>query len=314
MKIWLSKNSEVSIHDQITTQIVLGVASGDLPIGQKLPGTREIARRYSVHANTVANAYRKLAEQGWLEFKKGSGFYVCETQTETIENSLDKLIAEFFQTARNEGFLLADIKEKLARFFTNESADEITLIESDFEFRKILAEEIKQAINLKVNETSFEDFSENQRDGNSILVAMFDEKPRIESVLSSDKQCLFLKLRSVSDSMKDQQRPSSEDLIAVVSGWEKFLLLSKTMLVAAQIDAENLIVRNTNESSWRNGLSSAAMIICDSLTAKKVDDFQNIRIFHLIADESIEQLKQFGRNFPCPQIKQRKRSNPLQKR
>jgi DNA-binding transcriptional regulator YhcF (GntR family) len=294
MKIWLSKNSEVSIHDQITTQIVLGVASGDLSIGQKLPGTREIARRYNVHANTVANAYRKLAAQGWLEFKKGSGFYVCEAQTGTIENSLDRLIAEFFQKARNEGFSTSEIKEKLTQFFATESADEITLIESDLEFRKILAEEIKKVINLKVNETSFEDFDKDLRDGNSIFVAMFDEKPRIESVLSSDKKCLFLKLRSVSDSMKDQQRPSSEDLIAVVSGWEKFLLLSKTMLVAAQIDAENLIIRNTNEDNWKNGLSSAAMIICDSLTAKKIAGFQNIRIFHLIADESIEQLKQFG--------------------
>lgn len=294
MKIWLSKNSEVSIHDQITTQIVLGVASGDLQIGQKLPGTREIARRYSVHANTVANAYRKLAEQGWLEFRKGSGFYVCEAQTETIENSLDKLVAEFFQKARNEGFSTSQIKEKLTRFFIAESADEITLIESDLEFRKILAEEIKKATNLKINETNFEDFSKNYRADSSILVAMFDEKPRIESVLSSEKQCLFLKLRSVSDSMKDQQRPSSEDLIAVVSGWEKFLLLSKTMLVAAQIDAENLIIRNTNEDNWKNGLGSAVMIICDSLTARKIDGFQNVRIFHLIADESIEQLKQFG--------------------
>ena len=294
MKIWLSKNSEVSIHEQITTQIVLGVASGDLQIGQKLPGTREIARRYSVHANTVANAYRKLAEQGWLEFKKGSGFYVCEAQTETIENSLDKLIAEFFQKARNEGFAPAEIKEKFARYFASENADEILLIETDADYREILAEEIRQATNLKVSETSFEDFQKNPPGEKFVFVAMFDETANIKSVLSSDKNCVFLNLRSVSDSMKDQQRPSSEDLIAVVSGWGKFLLLSKTMLVAAQIDAENLIVRNTKDSDWHNGLSSAAMIICDSLTAKKLENFQNVRSFHLIADESIEQLKQFN--------------------
>lgn len=294
MKIWLSKNSEVSIHEQITTQIVLGVASGDLQIGQKLPGTREIARRYSVHANTVANAYRKLAEQGWLEFKKGSGFYVCEAQTETIENSLDKLIAEFFQRARNEGFSPAEIKEKFARYFASENAGEILLIETDVDYREILAEEIRQATKLKVSETSFEDFRRNPPGEKFIFVAMFDETANIKSVLSTDKNCIFLNLRSVSDSMKDQQRPSSEDLIAVVSGWEKFLLLSKTMLVAAQIDAENLIVRNTNDGDWRNGLNSAAMIICDSLTAKKLDNFHTLRIFHLIADESIERLKQFN--------------------
>lgn len=294
MKIWLSKNSEVSIHEQITTQIVLGVVSGDLSIGQKLPGTREIARRYSVHANTVANAYRKLAEQGWLEFRKGSGFYVREAKTETIENSLDKLIAEFFQKARNEGFSLSEIKEKLNRFFASKNADEILLIETDADYREILAEEIRQATQMKVSETSFEDFQKNPPDETFTLVAMFDETANVKSVLPPDKNCVFLNLRSVSDSMKDQQRPSSEDLIAVVSGWEKFLLLSKTMLVAAQIDAENLIVRNTNDSDWRNGLNSAAMIICDSLTAKKLENFQNIRIFHLIADESIEQLKQFS--------------------
>ena len=294
MKIWLSKNSEVSIHEQIITQIVLGVASGDLQIGQKLPGTREIARRYVVHANTVANAYRKLAEQGWLEFKKGSGFYVCEAHTETIENSLDKLIAEFFQKARNEGFSSIEIKEKLNRFFASENADEILLIETDADYREILAEEIRQATKLKVSETSFENFRKNPPDEKFIFVAMFDEAANIKSVFPSDKNCIFLNLRSVSDSMKDQQRPSSEDLIAVVSGWERFLLLSKTMLLAAQIDAENLIVRNTKNGDWRNGLNSAAMIICDSLTAKKLENFQNVRIFHLIADESIEQLKQFN--------------------
>lgn len=293
MKIWLSKNSEVSIREQITTQIVLGVASGDLAIGQKLPGTREIARRYSVHANTVAGAYRSLAEQGWLEFKKGSGFYVCEAHTETLENSLDKLIAEFFQKARNEGFSSMEIKEKLNRFFASENADEILLIETDADYRKILAEEISRATNLKVSETSLEDFQKNPPDENFILVAMFDETANIKNVLPSDKSCVFLNLRSVSDSMKDQRRPSGEELIAVVSGWEKFLFSSKTMLVAAQIDAENLIVRNTNEKEWQNGLNLAAMIICDALTAKKLEKFQNVRVFHLVADESIERLKQF---------------------
>lgn len=293
MKIWLSKNSEVSIREQITTQIVLGVASGDLAIGQKLPGTREIARRYNVHANTVAGAYRNLAEQGWLEFKKGSGFYVCEAQTESLENSLDKLIAEFFQKARNEGFSSIEIKEKLNRFFASENADEILLIETDADYRKILAEEIRHATNMKVSETSFEDFQKNPPDDKFILVAMFDETANIKSVLPAGKSCLFLNLRSVSDSMNGQQRPSGEDLIAVVSGWEKFLFSSKTMLVAAQIDAENLIVRNTNEKNWRNGLSSAAMIISDFLTAKKLKNFQNVRVFYLIADDSIERLKQF---------------------
>ena len=292
MKIWLSKNSEVSIHEQITTQIVLGVASGDLQIGQKLPGTREIARRFNVHANTVANAYRKLAEQGWLEFRKGSGFYVCAARTETIENSLDKLIAEFFQKAGKEGFSVAEIKERFARFFASENASEILLIESDIDYREILAEEIRQATKMKVSEISYEDLQKNPPDNEFIFAAMFDEAANIKSILPPDKNCFFLNLRSVSDSMEGKERPSPDDLIAVVSGWERFLLLSKTMLVAAEIDAESLIVRHTKDAGWRNGLSAASMIICDALTAKKIGDVTQLRPFYLIADESLEQLKQ----------------------
>ncbi|MGI9054914.1 MAG: GntR family transcriptional regulator [Pyrinomonadaceae bacterium] len=292
MKIWLSKNSEVPIYEQITAQIILGVASGDLAVGQKLPGTREIARRYNIHANTVSNAYRKLADEGWLEFRKGSGFYVREAKTETIENSLDRLIAEFFQTAQKQGYSINEIKTRLTHFLESDNVNQILLIESNEDYRLILAEEIRSATNRKVSLASFEDFQKNTVEKNCIFAAMFDETEKVKSVLPTDKNCIFLKVRSVADSMKDQQRPSENDLIAIVSGWEKFLLLAKTMLVAAQIDAESLIVRNTKDDDWQNGLSAASMIICDALTAKKLPKLQNIRPFYLIADESLEQLKQ----------------------
>ncbi|MET0754174.1 MAG: GntR family transcriptional regulator, partial [Pyrinomonadaceae bacterium] len=81
MKIWLSKNSEIPVREQIVTQIALGIVSGDLRVGEKLPSTREIARRFGVHSNTVSSAYQKLSEQNLIEFKKGSGFFVSETKT-----------------------------------------------------------------------------------------------------------------------------------------------------------------------------------------------------------------------------------------
>ncbi|MEO6393118.1 MAG: GntR family transcriptional regulator, partial [Pyrinomonadaceae bacterium] len=61
MKIWLSKSGEVSLREQLAAQIILGVVSGDLAPGQRLPSTRELARRYEIHANTVSAAYRNLA-------------------------------------------------------------------------------------------------------------------------------------------------------------------------------------------------------------------------------------------------------------
>jgi DNA-binding transcriptional regulator YhcF (GntR family) len=43
MKIWLSKNSEIPVREQLITQIALGIASKDLKTGERLPSTSEIA-------------------------------------------------------------------------------------------------------------------------------------------------------------------------------------------------------------------------------------------------------------------------------
>jgi hypothetical protein len=62
------------------------------------------------------------------------------------------------------------------------------------------------------------------------------------------------------------------------------------MLVAVKIEPESLIIRSTREADWRKGLNAASMIICDSLTAKDLSDLQNVRIFRLIADESLGEI------------------------
>ena len=76
MRLWLSRNSEVPLREQLTTQIKLGILSHDLRPGARLPSTRELARRYGIHANTVSAAYRELEARGWLELRRGSGVYV----------------------------------------------------------------------------------------------------------------------------------------------------------------------------------------------------------------------------------------------
>src|SRR5215212_7824652 len=103
MRLWLSKNSEVPLREQLVTQIVLGIVSGDLQPGQRLPSTRELARRFSIHSNTVSAAYRELSERGWVEMRKGSGIYVKAHASGALPETaleLDQLIAVFLNLAR----------------------------------------------------------------------------------------------------------------------------------------------------------------------------------------------------------------------
>jgi DNA-binding transcriptional regulator YhcF (GntR family) len=117
MKIWISKNSEVPVREQLITQITLGIAAGDYAIGQKLPSTREVARRCGLHANTVSSAYQQLAKENLLEFRKGSGFYVAESASVHIEGSrkLEDLIASFLESAERLGFTRDEIVTRLRK-------------------------------------------------------------------------------------------------------------------------------------------------------------------------------------------------------
>ena len=76
MQLWFARGSEVTIREQLVTQVILGILSDDLAPGQRLPSTRELARRFRLHPNTVSAGYRQLERERWVEFRHGSGVYV----------------------------------------------------------------------------------------------------------------------------------------------------------------------------------------------------------------------------------------------
>ncbi|HQU86135.1 MAG TPA: GntR family transcriptional regulator [Pyrinomonadaceae bacterium] len=299
MKIWLSKNSEISVHEQLVTQITLGIVSGDLAIGDKLPSTREIARRFAIHSNTVSAVYRKLSIDGWLEFKKGSGFYVCENRADDFDNKvrLDKSVAEFIKTLQDTGFSNEEIAKSFRKNLKTQTIQKLVLIESDEALREILAEEIRAKLKTEIVGIGFEEFKNHFHKSKAFFVALFDEKSKIESFLAAGQASHFLKVHSVPAAMTGEKRPSENDLIAVVSGWEKFLLLSKTFLIAAKVAPECLILKDTKQKNWRKGLENVSMIICDSLTATKLKPHENLRVFPIISEQSLNEVKEkyFGK-------------------
>jgi DNA-binding transcriptional regulator YhcF (GntR family) len=292
MKIWLTKNSEVSVHEQLVTQISIGIASGDLEIGEKVPSTKEISRRFQIHANTVSAAYQELADLGWLAFKKGSGFFVKDAKPTQISNQLDQIIAQFFQTAQKGGFTLAEIQNRLPRYFEIQRPDHFLVIESDKGLQDILVSEIADATGFRVFATTLEDFERKPNVIGAMYVAMLESSTKVNEILPSNKNCTVLRATSVAESMVGQTRPTVGELIAVISGWEKFLWLAKTMLIAAEIDAESLIVRSTSQPKWTKGLEKVSMVITDSLAAKQLPSNNKTRIFRVISEVSLAELRE----------------------
>ncbi|HEX8649521.1 MAG TPA: GntR family transcriptional regulator [Pyrinomonadaceae bacterium] len=300
MRLWLSKNSEVPLREQLTTQIVLGIASSDLKPGQRLPSTRELARRHHIHPNTVSAAYRDLARRGWVEFRRGSGVYVrplAEDAALDTRLELDQLIAAFLRMARSRGFSLAEITAGIKHWLKLQPPDHLLLIEADAELRSILVAEIKEATGFPVSGASPEDCAGQKLLAGAQPLAMYGQAERVRQALPPRVSCLFLHSRSVPESLQGERPPAPDALLTVVSRWPEFLRWSRAILVAAGLDPTALNFRDARRAGWQRGLRSSSFVITDTLTAGQLPTGCHARIFRIISDASLAELRSFVEQF-----------------
>ena len=70
--------SPEAAYEQITSGLRTLLVARKFRTGDLLPTVRQLAMDLGVHHNTVAEAYRILAEEGWLDLKRGRGATVVE--------------------------------------------------------------------------------------------------------------------------------------------------------------------------------------------------------------------------------------------
>jgi GntR family transcriptional regulator len=70
------RESPIPIYEQIVTQVIFGVASGVLKVGELIPSVRELGQRLLVHPNTVARAFQDLERLGVVAARPGKGMEV----------------------------------------------------------------------------------------------------------------------------------------------------------------------------------------------------------------------------------------------
>ena len=68
------------IYEQLVMSVKELINRGDLCPGDALPTVRQLAQDLGVNLNTVARAYRELANQGILSVRQGRGASVVSTR------------------------------------------------------------------------------------------------------------------------------------------------------------------------------------------------------------------------------------------
>ncbi|HKQ74861.1 MAG TPA: hypothetical protein VJ810_14300, partial [Blastocatellia bacterium] len=131
----------------------------------------------------------------------------------------------------------------------------------------------------------------------AVPVALYGQAEVVAAALPPKMACVLIRTRSVPETLKDEKRPSENDLITVVSHWPDFLHFAHSVLAAVNLDPDSLSFRNTAEKGWERGLRASTFVITDAATAAQMPPGIRVRVFRIIADASLAELRNYVEKF-----------------
>jgi DNA-binding transcriptional regulator YhcF (GntR family) len=118
MTLTLDLASSTPVYRQIIDGLRVLLVNRQLVPGDSLPPVRRLALDLGVHFNTVAQAYRALAEEGWIEIARRSGARVIarvvpDAQRKELAADLQRRLRELIAELRSRGYPTARLARDL---------------------------------------------------------------------------------------------------------------------------------------------------------------------------------------------------------
>jgi len=301
MRFWFAHGSEIPVRQQLVTQVVLGILCNDLAPGQRLPSTRELARRFHVHPNTISAAYRELGRERWVEFRRGSGVYVRAARPKrNAPVTPEDLIASLVLASRQAGWPLHELRRHLRQWLDVQPPTHFLLIEPDEELRQIVVAELQAAVKLPVKSCGFAEMRSLAAEG-AAPVVLPSKAEAVRERLLPEAELLVLQVRSAPTSLAAWLPAPVSLLIGVASRWTGFLDAAGTMLAAAGFDPDSLVVRDTRAAGWQADLQCVSAVVCDAATARLLPKGKLAIVFPIVSDTSLEELRQYEQFIAAPE-------------
>lgn len=285
MRFWISKNNGVPVREQLVRQVMLGILSGDLAVGKRLPSAKTLARLHGIHPNTVIAAFQELQDRGMIEARRGSGLYVLASPASEAPGArVDTFLAAALETAKSIGMGTDQLTERLRRMAASQPVREILVHDAEPELAEILCGELREAGFGPVRR-----LEEMEEPANDTLVVWLAH--RAIAPERKNWRVTELKLRSVPGSIAGQARPAQTATVTVVTASQLFWRGAQAYLSAVGVDAGSLRHLDPRAPSWRERLDPHGILIVDLLSGAQLPASSVAKLFRLIADSSIEELQ-----------------------
>jgi GntR family transcriptional regulator len=107
MLLRLDPSGDLPLYQQITAGLRRAVRDEEVAVGERLPAARDLARSLDVNMHTVLRAYRRLADEGLIELRRGRGAVVRRGANDVAV--LRHLIADLAEEAKRQGVSAAEV-------------------------------------------------------------------------------------------------------------------------------------------------------------------------------------------------------------
>lgn len=302
MRFWLIHSGEVPLQDQIVAQVSLGILSGELAPGERLPSVRELARRFHIHSNTVSLAYRRLEREHWLQCRRGSGMYVLPQAGHAVQSKahaparvLEALLAQVVQLAARTGISLADLQTRLQQAGAHlpQTPTALLLLEPEPEFQRIVLAELAAALPLPATAVTWPagDLPVPAIPPGTLALVRPSKAAALRQALPATTAMYTLRVSSVPQWLSLWLPAPTEKLVGIASQWPPFLDFARTLLVAAGFSADALVFRNPSQPGWHHGLAQTAAVVCDTHTATLMPAGIHAIAFPILAAEGLIELR-----------------------
>ncbi len=105
MLLKIDFESETPIYEQLRRQIIIGIATGELDLGEELPSVRQLGGDIGINLHTVNKTYNILKNEGYLIIDRRKGAMLKDSLPEANEEYMNMLQKEL-------NYLIADSKNR----------------------------------------------------------------------------------------------------------------------------------------------------------------------------------------------------------
>ena len=291
MQIALSKNSDVPLRQQLAEQIVFLITTGQLRGGETLPSVRALARQSKVHHNTVSEAYQELVRRGWLTRRRGTQLVVGTSSGAPLVKShtLDELINETIERAREMGFPLQSLRQRVFERLMAQPPDHFLVVEEEPGLREIIRQEVVDGLGWLAEGCSLETFASEPSlaIGAQVLIAkhlLEDLKP----LIPQSRPAVGLIYGGAAEHLEQIRKLQRPSIIAMVSASASLLRTARSLFAPA-IGRKHTLSEVLVMKDGPVDLSSADLVFCDTITLSIVRSRRKVH-YRLIAGASFEQL------------------------